>query len=73
MSTYSICFRAFCLQTQPENIVLCSRKERKVKLIDFGLSIILQDGVVAREITGTPEFVGKKDVIHSFNSLNSCF
>ena len=43
---------------QPENIVLNNKKEKKVKLIDFGLARIIPPGDVVKAIIGTPEFVG---------------
>ncbi|RMX45094.1 hypothetical protein pdam_00014025 [Pocillopora damicornis] len=45
------------LDIKPENIVLNNKKEKKVKLIDFGLARIIPPGDVVKAIIGTPEFV----------------
>lgn len=38
--------------------MLNNKKEKKVKLIDFGLARIIPPGDVVKAIIGTPEFVG---------------
>ena len=46
---------------QPQNILLTSGLPRlgDIKLIDFGIARLVQNGDVIRDIVGTPEFVGK--------------
>ncbi|ESO03258.1 hypothetical protein HELRODRAFT_191974 [Helobdella robusta] len=45
------------LDLKPENLMLESEVSKKLKIIDFGLSVQLSESVEWRELTGTPEFV----------------
>lgn len=45
--------------SQPENVLLVDENdESDIKLVDFGLAKLLVEGVVIRDMVGTPEFVG---------------
>nr|AYV89281.1 death-associated kinase 1 isoform X2 [Tetranychus evansi] len=45
------------LDLKPENIMLLDKETQRLKLIDFGLSRVVNTGSDIREILGTPEFV----------------
>lgn len=45
---------------QPQNILLSTQEpDTDIKLCDFGISRIVQNGVEVKEILGTPDYVGK--------------
>ncbi|KAK2157832.1 hypothetical protein LSH36_184g12004 [Paralvinella palmiformis] len=45
------------LDLKPENLMLLHQESTRLKLIDFGLSRILNSKAECRELLGTPEFV----------------
>ncbi|XP_078456161.1 death-associated protein kinase 1 [Lampetra planeri] len=49
---------------KPENIMLleCNQRNPRIKLIDFGLAHIIEEGIEFRNIFGTPEFVAPEVV-----------
>jgi PREDICTED: death-associated protein kinase 1-like len=67
------------LDLKPENIMLLEKNTKSLKLIDFGLSRVVNSDSDIREIMGTPEFVGnlrKKQIwqcIFIFNQKNFLF
>lgn len=50
------------LDLKPENVMLLDKNDRRIKLIDFGLSRKIIPGVDVREMMGTPEFVAPEIV-----------
>ena len=47
---------------QPENIMLEDENSKKVKIIDFGTSKLLEPGQQYQNIAGTPEFMAPEVV-----------
>ena len=47
---------------QPENIMLEDENSKKVKIIDFGTSKVLEAGQQYQNIAGTPEFMAPEVV-----------
>ncbi|TKR62382.1 hypothetical protein L596_026357 [Steinernema carpocapsae] len=50
------------LDIKPENVMLKTRGETQIKLIDFGLSRQICPGVPVKDIVGTPEFIAPEIV-----------
>ncbi|ELT88671.1 hypothetical protein CAPTEDRAFT_183765 [Capitella teleta] len=50
------------LDLKPENLMLLGQNSTRLKIIDFGLSRKLDEGVEVKDITGTPEFVAPEIV-----------
>lgn len=45
------------LDLKPENIVCISPNSNQIKLIDFGIAKVLQDGQVVKAIYGTRDYI----------------
>ena len=54
---------------QPENIMLEDENSKKVKIIDFGTSKLLEPGQQYQNIAGTPEFMAPEVV--NYDDINT--
>ncbi|CAI5485469.1 unnamed protein product [Closterium sp. Naga37s-1] len=53
---------------KPENILLCSPSENvPIKLIDFGVATVLEEGAMCREMAGTPEYMAPEVLDECYN------
>ncbi|CAI5473886.1 unnamed protein product [Closterium sp. Yama58-4] len=53
---------------KPENILLCSPSENvPIKLIDFGVATVLEEGSTCREMAGTPEYMAPEVLDECYN------
>ena len=56
---------------QPENIMLEDENSKKVKIIDFGTSKLLEAGQQYQNIAGTPEFMAPEVVNYDDITTNT--
>ncbi|CAI7828592.1 unnamed protein product [Closterium sp. NIES-54] len=53
---------------KPENILLCSPSDNvPIKLIDFGVATVLEEGAMCREMAGTPEYMAPEVLDECYN------